>query len=299
MTLQTHHLNKMYRNTGIMILLCTCLSLVSMRAQENSVSAPSSCVPVRDLSDGNLAFASGEKMYFTMHYEWGMINSDIGSAVVSLDQVNFNGQKAFKCSVTGKTTRLYDLFFKVREDFCSWFAVDGLRPLKFTRETYEGPYVAKNTYIYNWDAAEPYIAADVYTSSMGQKNLQLPLTRCTFDLPALFFFARNIDMDKVQAGRKYPMTFAIDDEIYNVHFIFYGKETINVTGLGKVNAIKFSARLIAGEVFKGDTDVMIWISDDQNKVPVYFEAPILVGTASGRMVGFEGLKYPFACHPER
>jgi hypothetical protein len=127
---------------------------------------------------------------------------------------------------------------------------------------------------------------------MGQKNLQLPLTRCTFDLPALFFFARNIDMDKVQAGRKYPMTFAIDDEIYNVHFIFYGKETINVTGLGKVNAIKFSARLIAGEVFKGDTDVMIWISDDQNKVPVYFEAPILVGTASGRMVGFEGLKYP-------
>ena len=63
-------------------------------------------------------------------------------------------------------------------------------------------------------------------------------------------------------------------------------------GLGKVNAIKFSARLIAGEVFKGDTDVMMWISDDDNKVPVYFESPILVGTASGRMSGYEGLKYP-------
>ena len=289
----------MNRNTGIMILLCTCLSLFSMRAQENSVSSLSHCVPIKDISDGNLAFQSGEKMYFTMHYNWGMINSDIGSAVVSLDESAFNGQKAFRCSVTGKTTKMYDLFFKVRENFTSWFTVDGLRPLKFTRETQEGKYIARNTYIYDWSSPDPHIIADVYTSSMGQKNLDLPLTPCTFDLPALFFFARNIDMAKVEKGKKYPMTFAIDDEVFNVHFIFYGKETINVKGLGVVNAIKFSARLIAGEVFNGDTDVMIWISDDGNKVPVYFEAPILVGTASGRMTGFDGLKYPLNYTPAR
>jgi hypothetical protein len=99
-------------------------------------------------------------------------------------------------------------------------------------------------------------------------------------------------MSKVQKGKRYPMTFAIDDEVYNVHFVFYGKDVIDVKGLGRVNAVKFSARLIAGEIFNGDTDVMIWISDDENRVPVYFEAPILVGTASGRMSGFEGLKYP-------
>ena len=238
-------------------------------------------------------------MFFTMHYNWGMINSDIGSAVVSLDESVFNGKKAFRCSVTGKTTKMYDLFFKVRENFTSWFTVDGLRPLKFTRETQEGKYIARNTYIYDWSSPDPHIIADVYTSSMGQKNLDLPLTPCTFDLPALFFFARNIDMAKVEKGKKYPMTFAIDDEVFNVHFIFYGKETINVKGLGVVNAIKFSARLIAGEVFNGDTDVMIWISDDGNKVPVYFEAPILVGTASGRMTGFEGLKYPLNYTPAR
>ena len=40
----------MFRHTGILILLCTCLSLVSMRAQENSVSTSSHCVPVKDIS---------------------------------------------------------------------------------------------------------------------------------------------------------------------------------------------------------------------------------------------------------
>ena len=280
--------------TGILILLCTLMNLFTMRAQEDSVSSTTSCVPVKDISDGNVAYQAGERMDFTMHYKWGMIDSDVGYASVSLDTVRLNGHKAFQCSVYGRTTRLYDLFFKVREDFKSWFTVDGIRPLKFTRDTYEGRYVAKNTYIYDWEAPEPYIAADVYSSSSGQRNLELPLTPCTFDLPALFFFARNIDLDKIEAGKRYPMTFAIDDDIYNVYFIFYGPETIKVKGLGTVRTIRFAAKLLAGEVFTGEEDMMIWISDDDNGVPVYFEAPILVGTASGRMSGYSGLKFPFS-----
>jgi len=280
--------------TGILILLCTLAAPSAMRAQEDSVRTATSCVPIRDIAEKGLAYKAGEKMDFTMHYTWGMIDSDVGSATVNLDTVRFNGEKAFLCSVYGKTTRMYDLFFKVREDFKSWFSVDGLRPLKFTRDTFEGKYVARNTYIYDWNAADPHIIADVYSSSRGQRNMELPLTPCTFDLPALFFFARNIDMEKVEPGKRYPMTFAIDDDIYNVYFIFYGPETIKVKGLGTVKTIRFAAKLLAGEVFTGEEDMMIWISDDENRVPVYFEAPILVGTASGRMSGCSGLKYPFS-----
>lgn len=280
--------------TGILILLCTLAVPSAMRAQEDSVRTATSCVPIRDIAEKGLAYKAEEKMDFTMHYTWGMIDSDVGSATVNLDTVRFNGEKAFLCSVYGKTTRMYDLFFKVREDFKSWFSVDGLRPLKFTRDTFEGKYVARNTYIYDWNAADPHIIADVYSSSRGQRNMELPLTPCTFDLPALFFFARNIDMEKVEPGKRYPMTFAIDDDIYNVYFIFYGPETIKVKGLGTVKTIRFAAKLLAGEVFTGEEDMMIWISDDENRVPVYFEAPILVGTASGRMSGCSGLKYPFS-----
>ena len=228
-----------------------------------------------------------------MHYEWGVINSDIGTATVALDTVRYNGVKAFKCSVDGKTTRLYDLFFKVREDFDAWFTCDGLRPLKFTRDTYEGGYVARNTYVYDWDSPEPHIVADVYSSSSGERSLELPLTPCTFDLPALFFFARNMDIENIVPGKKYPMTFAIDDDIYNVYFILFGKERIKVKGLGTVDTIKFAARLIAVEVFNGEEDMMVWVTDDDNRIPVQFEAPILVGTASGRLKTYSGLKHPF------
>ena len=106
-------------------------------------------------------------------------------------------------------------------------------------------------------------------------------------------------MDKVEIGKKYPMTFAIDDEVLNVHFILYGRETIKVKGLGTVKTIKFAARLVAGEVFNGEEDMMIWVTDDDNRLPVYFEAPLLVVAAAGRLSGYEGLKYPFTSMVEK
>lgn len=277
----------------ILVLLCACLACIQVRAQENSVSEGTYCIPVRTVAEDSLAYMAGEKLVYTMHYEWGAIDSDVGTGTVTLDSARFNGQKVFKCSVYGKTTRIYDLFFKVREDFSSWFTRDGLRPLKFTRDTHEGKYIAKNTYIYDWNAAEPHIIADVYSSSRGQRSLEIPLTPCTYDLPALFFYARNMDLDTVVPGKKYPMTFAIDDDVYNVYFILYGRETIKVKGVGKVRTIKFAARLLAGEVFNGEEDMLVWISDDENRIPVKFEAPILVGTASGRLKSWSGLKHPF------
>ena len=176
----------------------------------------------------------------------------------------------------------------------SWFTRDGMRPLKFTRDTYEGGYVARNTYLYDWNAQEPVIHADVYSSKQGQKSLDLPLTPCTFDLPSLFYFARNMNFDVVDPGKRYPMTFAIDDEVFNVYFILHGRETIKVKGIGEVKVIKFGAKLLQGEVFKGEEDMIIYISDDMNRLPVYFEAPLLVGRATGRLTGWEGLKHPFS-----
>ncbi len=274
-----------------MILLGLAVASVRQYAQE--ISDSTACIPVRTVKDEELAFAHGESASFILHYEWGAINSDVGHADVRLDSITFNGRKAYKCTMHGRTTRLYDLFFKVREDFSSCFTRDGLVPLKFYRHSREGSYEAKNTYLYDRTSPEHKIMADLYTSKRGQHSVEIPLTPCTFDLPTLFYFARNMDFDVIEPGKKYPMTFAIDDEVFNVYFILYGRETIKVRGLGTVRTIRFAAKLLEGEVFKGETDMMIWVTDDDNRLPVYFEAPLLVGTAKGRMSSYENLKHPF------
>ena len=284
-------LDKMFLRKAILILLCVAAVSTTQHAQEKSVSA--SCIPVKTVSDDSLAFAHGEEATFILHYEWGMLDSDVGSATVRLDSLTFNGQKAYRCTMHGSTTRLYDLFFKVREDFQSWFTRDGLRPLKFYRHSQEGDYEARNSYVYDWNAAEPVIRADLYTSKVGASNVDIPLNPCTFDLPTLFYYARNMNFDISEPGRKYPMTFAIDDEVFNVYFILHGRETVKVPGIGTVRTIRFGAKLLEGEVFKGEADMIIWVSDDGNRLPVLFEAPLLIGTAKGRMTSYKNLKYPF------
>ena len=285
----------MSRLSVISVLACAVCCFPAFSQDVVDAGSSGGCIPVRTVAEDDLAYKSGERFSFTIHYEWGAIDSDVGWASVSLDTVSFNGEKAFHCSVYGRTTRLYDLFFKVREDFQSWFTADGLKPLKFTRNTREGKYEARNTYSYMWDSPEDsvFIAADVFTSSGGPRSVRLPLGACTYDLPSLFYLARNIDMDKVVPDVKYPMTFAIDDDVYNVYFIYRGKERKKVKGFGTVNTMKFSAKLLAGNVFTGDEDLTVWISDDSNRIPVLFEAPILVGVASGRIESCSGLKYPF------
>ncbi len=251
-------------------------------------------IPVRTLDEKELAYQAGEHLKYRMHYRWGLIDSNIGHAEVQLDTARVDGKRCFHCTVSGRTTRLYDLVFQVRENFQSWFTCDGLRPMKFLRDSHEGPYVSRNRYSYRWDAEVPVIDADIFTTGGGSVTKAIPLDDCTFDLPALFFFARNMDFGRVVPGKKHPMTFVVDDDVYDVHFILYGPETIKVNGLGKIRTLKFGAKLIAGEVFTGEEDMLVWISDDENRIPVYFEAPILVGTASGWLTDWSGLKHEFS-----
>lgn len=255
----------------------------------------SNCVPVYTTAFSDVAFVPGEDMGFVLHYRFGLINSDIGTARVCLDTLSLRGVKCFHTQVTGQTRKAFDRFFKVRENFNSYFTCDGMMPLRFTRDTYEGGYHAWNEYSYIWDAPSPYIDAQVFTTSLGTtKALQIPLKGCTFDLPSLFFFARNIDMTRVKPDVKYPMTFAIDDEVYDVYFIYKGRKVKKVKGLGTIRCLEFAAQLLKGEVFRGDHDMTIYISDDLNRLPVLFGAPILVGNVEGRMTDVKGLKYPFS-----
>lgn len=251
------------------------------------------CLPTRSLKEKNVAFKGGEALDYVFHYQWGAINSDVAKATVRLDTLTYNGVPAFHCRVFGKTAKFYDVFFKVREDFQSWFTRDGLRPLRFTRETNEGSYEARNTYRFVRDGRDDHISADLYSSRRGHRTKSLPLTPCTYDIISLYFTARNIDINKIKVGTPYPMTFAIDDDVYNVTLTYHGKETKRIKGIGKIRCLKVSFGLIGGEVFDEGSEMLCWISDDENRIPISFECSIKVGKVTGRVEAYSGLKYPF------
>ncbi len=270
------------------------LLLLQLPAGATEPLKGANCIPVKSLAESKLAYKGGERLEFVIHYKWGAINSDVAKANVKLDTMTLNGVPVFHCSVYGRTARFYDMFFKVREDFQSWFTRDGIVPVKFTRDSREGNYYSVNKYDYVWEPDETkHIDAELESSRRPVRNEQIALTGCTYDLPSLFFMARNMNFAKVKPNVKYPMTFVIDDDIYNVYFIWLGREKKAIKGVGTVQTMKFAAKLIAGDVFGSGQDMFVWISEDENRIPVYFEAPLRVGTATGWLSNWKNLKHPF------
>ena len=258
----------------------------------HSYSQDKECLPVRDIPNSQKAYKSGEKLVYIINYEWGMVKTDVGEAeaMLRMDRNERYGEH-FHAVVKGTTYKFYDIFFKVRDLFESRFNTVNGRPFYFNRDIAEGRYRMKNNNHYNKDYT---INATVQRKSDPARDTLLKGTVCTFDLVSLFYFARNLDFSEVPAGVPQPISFAIDDEVFNLYYKFLGRENKRIPGLGHFKTMKFAAKVVAGEVFSGKEEIILWVSDDANMVPLLFETPIMVGKVTGRLSLFDNLKYPLS-----
>jgi len=55
--------------------------------------------------------------------------------------------------------------------------------------------------------------------------------------------------------------------------------------------LKFQVEVVAGDIFKGDQKIYVWVTDDGNKLPILIESPIRVGSVMARVKSVRGLKY--------
>lgn len=248
------------------------------------------CFPIHPALAEEHAFRQGERLTYVIHYKWLGIRTDVGSAEVSLlDGGMRNGRRLLHPVAVGSTYKFWDVFFKVRDRYESKFYEDSVRPVYFHRDIHEGKYTIQN--FYNWNDSTHAIEAEV-VKSKGVIDTLLPGHECTFDILTLFYNARNMDLEALEAGVNNPVSFAIDEEIFDIYFRYIGREEKRIPGLGVYRTLKFAAKVVAGEVFTGEQEMLIWVSDDMNRVPLLFESPVIAGSVFGRLSGWDGLRYP-------
>ena len=260
--------------------------LLSLTIALSTLWASAQCIPTKP----DLPYSAGENLSYTLSYNWHAVQTDVATASLKLDSVLLNNESVYHGKMTARTKPFFDVFFKARENFQSWFSMENGRPIKYTRNTEEGDYFAKNVYRYDWNRR--VINAKWSTSKQAEQIKELPLTDCTYDLPSIIYFLRRMDTSNLSAGKSYRITFAIDDDVYTVTLTYKGKENRKVRKIGKVPCLKFGCSVVAGEMFSGNEDAQLWVSDDENHIPIYFMAPLKVGAVSGRLTSASGLAYP-------
>ncbi len=258
-----------------------------------SAQTPRECYQLHSLDRKSLAFKAGERLTFQVHYNWGPVNSDVAKAYLSVDSTVLNGIPCYHAKIFGKTPKFYDMFFRIREDFQSWFSMSSLTPILFKRDTKEGGYYCTNEFWYDWH--DRVINAGLYSSKRGTRTVQIPLVNCVYDIPSLIYVLRNIDFNKITDGSTLPLTFAIDDDVYTIRLKRVGVENKKVKGIGTIRSVRFSVGVVAGEVFASDDEkVDMWFSDDDNRILVCFETKVRWGAIDGRLCAYENLNHPFS-----
>jgi len=251
--------------------------LISVFVLTSSLDADNEFCGIR-----NVAFHQGESITFKVFYTLAGMYIGAGEANFNVRLTSLNGKPVYHAVGDGKTYSFYDSFFKVRDKYESYIDTSTLQPYRFVRDVYEGGYTKFQTVDFDRKANKAL-------TNYGTFNVP----HCVQDVVSSIYYARNIDFNKYKPGDRIPFTMFLDDETYNLYIRYQGKETIK-TKYGKFKAIKFKPLLVKGTIFEGGEKMTVWVSDDQNKIPLRVESSISVGSVKVDMMSYRNLRYPLS-----
>ncbi len=241
----------------------------------------------------NRAFKQGEVFNYKINYNWGALWVAAGEATFSVELSRINNFPVYHFVGIGTTYPKYDFLYKVRDKYESYADTLHLKPLRFIREVSEGGAFTYDDYVFSLSKNK------VYTSSRKNKKPgkfdSISINSCTNDVMTAIFYARCIDFSSYEINDTIPITFVLDGEVFPSYIRYLGKEIIKNELLGTLRCIKFRPKLIEGTLFKGGEGMTVWVTDDENKMPVYVETPILIGTIKVNLVKYENLRNKLTC----
>lgn len=225
-------------------------------------------------------FNAGEELRYRLRY--GFITAAEATLKVQPSTVKFEGRPVLHLVAQGKTSGSFDVFYKVRNRYDSYIDQSFLTPYLYTENIRESDY-RRN------DKARFYQAQKKIVSNKGTFKGDGQ----TFDILSAYYFARSIDLSKVKQNDRFTMDYFLSDEVSTLEVTYIGKERIK-TNMGTFNCLKFSPSIQPGRIFRKDSKLYLWITDDGNRIPVKAQVEILVGSVTMELTGAKGLKYPLS-----
>ena len=226
----------------------------------------------------NTSSQSGERLQYKVFYTLAGAYIGAGEATFSNHLETYQGRAAYHVIGAGKSFKSYDWFYKVNDVYESYIDTSTMLPIKFVRDVNE-----RNTRIYNSVIFNHAAKKAVSTNGVFK------IPSCVQDVLSAIYYARNINFSVYQPGDKIPFSIFLDDQVFDIFVRYLDKEKL-VTKYGTYQTIKFKPLLIDGTIFKGGENMTVWVTDDENKIPVLVETPILIGSIKVYLTEYKNVR---------
>jgi len=231
------------------------------------------------------AFQDGEWFKFEMSYSNFL---KAGEATLEVKETDMKGRAVYHIVGKGWTTGAIKWFFKVKDRYESFIDQNTGKPYKFIRDIDEGGHTKDIEIHFDHDKKEALV-----NNKKHKTKTKVAIEENVQDMVSAFYYLRNnYDTESIKLNDVVELNMFFDKENYNFKLKFLGRETID-TEFGWVKTLKFRPYVMAGRVFKEEESLTLWVSADENKIPLKIKADLAVGSLQANLEAFKGLKHSF------
>lgn len=230
------------------------------------------------------AFSTGEKLKFEINY--GFVTA--GEAIMEISPVlgNVNGRPVYDISVYVNSTSSFDWVYQVRDRYKTLMDKEGLFPWRFEQHIREGNYKRDFEAIFD----HVNLKAKAYTGETEPKKFEgeYEIPMYVQDALSAFYLSRTFDYSGKKAGDIIQLQNFYKDKVYPLDVKFLGRETIDVPA-GEFKCIVVEPLVREGGLFKSDGSIIVWMTDDEVKMPVRVKSKIVIGSIDVDLVEYSGI----------
>ncbi len=225
----------------------------------------------------NKAFTMGEELNFDVNY--GFITA--GTARLALPEYrSMYDRNCYWLLFTVQSKPFFDVVYKVRDRYESYIDVHGLFPWKFEQHIREGGYTRDFVVNFDQERGVAYTPAGRY-----------PIPPFVQDILSALYFARTLNFDGYRPGQKLWLKNFYKDTTYTLGIKYLGRQELKVSA-GTFRTIIVEPLISEGGLFKSKGRILVWITDDERKMPVQVEAEVPIGSIDAELTSYKGVNGP-------
>ncbi len=222
----------------------------------------------------NKAFKVGEKLTFDVKY--GFVTA--GVATFEIPKIKkISGRDVYQVVFQVSSVPSFDWFFKVRDRYETYLDAEGMFPWRFEQHIREGKYSRDFSAFFDQRKGKAKTSEGEYDIP---KNVN--------DIVSAFYYVRTLDLSGLKKGQKIHLENFYKNKVYPLDVVYHGKEKVDV-GAGTFECILVEPLVQEGGLFKSEGSILIWLSNDELRLPVKVKTKVIIGSIDAELTRYEGL----------
>jgi hypothetical protein len=216
------------------------------------------------------AFGPGEEATYSIDY--GVINAGEGTFSV-LDMIEYEGSHCYHFRTRARSNRFFSAVYRVRDQADSFMDADSLYTRYFDKRLREGDFRRDVEIHFDQKNHKAYFPD-------GSEDEIEPHTQ---DVLSAFFRVRTMDLEP---GMEFEMPTRGDKEMYPLRVKVLRREEQDTELFGRIQCLVVQPYLDDDGLFKHEGDLLLWMTDDERKLPVRMRANVPVGAIEATLKSY-------------